>query len=124
MLENYITTQTEKGNISISEDVLNVIITSTVTEVNGVAGMANTSGSDITEFLGLKSTSRGIKITEEDGKTVVNVLIMVRYGSSVTVVAKKAQEAVCSAIETMTGMKPVVNVHVSGIAFDRTDMKG
>ena len=45
---------------------------------------------------------------------------MVRYGSNVVSVAKQVQDAVTGAVESMTGMgAPVVNVHVSGVAFDK-----
>ena len=45
---------------------------------------------------------------------------MVRYGCNVVSVAKEVQDKVTSAVESMTGMgSPVVNVHVSGVAFDK-----
>ena len=45
---------------------------------------------------------------------------MVRYGSNVVGVAQQVQDAVTAAVESMTGMgTPVVNVHVSGVAFDK-----
>lgn len=125
MPENYVTTQTEKGNISISEDVLNVMVTTAIKEIEGVAGFSNVIGADITELLGIKNTiTKGIKFSSQDGKTVIDILIMVRYGYGVTVVAKKVQEAVCASVEDMTGMKPQVNVHVTGISFEKSDMKG
>ena len=39
MPENYITSQTEKGNISISQDVLEVVVNAAVSEVEGVSGL-------------------------------------------------------------------------------------
>ena len=39
MPENYITSQTEKGNISISEDVIHVMVNAAVSEIEGVAGL-------------------------------------------------------------------------------------
>ena len=50
----------------------------------------------------------------------IDVIIMVRYGSNVVSVAKQVQDTVTGAVESMTGMgAPVVNVHVSGVAFDK-----
>ena len=49
---------------------------------------------------------------------------MVRYGYAVTVVAKKVQEQVAASVESMTGLNVKVNVHVTGIAFEKNDMKG
>jgi len=125
MPENYVTNQTEKGSISVSEDVICVMVTAAISEIEGVAGLSNVTSNDIAEFLGLKNTpNRGIKVSSEDGLAVIDVLIMVRYGFAVTVVAKKVQERVAAAVEDMGGLKTRVNVHVTGIAFDKTDMKG
>ena len=124
MPENYITSQTEKGNISISEDVIQVMVNAAVSEIEGVAGLSSVPGADIAEFLGIKSatTPPSVKIAAENGQAVIDILIMVRYG--VTVVAKKVQDQVAASVEDMTGLKTVVNVHITGIAFDKTDMKG
>ncbi len=125
MPENYVTSQTEKGNISVSEDVINVMVSAAVSEIEGVAGLTTPANNDIAEFLGIKNpASRGIKISSENGEAVIDIVIMVRYGYGVTVVGKKVQEQVASSVEAMTGLKTRVNVHVTGIAFDKTDMKG
>ncbi len=124
MPDNYVTNQTEKGNISISEDVVTVMVTAAASEIEGVAGLTNPTSTDIAEFFGLKNASRGIRISSENGVLTVDIVIMVKYGYGVTVVAKKVQEQAASSVESMTGMKTVVNVHVAGIAFDKTDIKG
>lgn len=124
MPESYVTNQTEKGNISISEDVVTVMVTAAIAEIEGVAGLANPTSTDIAEFFGIKNAAKGVKIAADDGTLTVDVVIMVRYGYGVTVVAKKVQEQVAASVESMTGFKVRVNVHVTGIAFDKTDMKG
>ena len=124
MPESYVTNQTEKGNISISEDVVTVMVTAAIAEIEGVAGLANPTSTDIAEFFGIKNAAKGVKIAAEDGTLTVDVVIMVRYGYGVTVVAKKVQEQVAASVESMTGFKVRVNVHVTGIAFEKTDMKG
>ena len=125
MADTYITNHTELGDVSISEDVLISIVTAAVAEIKGVSGFSGALGTDISELLGKgKNSLRGVKITSENGTVFVNLLIMVRYGCGVTVVAKKVQEAVCESVEGMTGLNTKVNVHVTGIAFDKTDLKG
>ena len=124
MPESYVTNQTEKGNISISEDVVTVMVTAAIAEIEGVAGLANPTSTDIAEFFGIKNAAKGVKISSEEDQLTVDVVIMVRYGYGVTVVAKKVQEQVAASVESMTGFKVRVNVHVTGIAFDKTDMKG
>ena len=125
MPDNYLTSQTEKGNICVSEDVITVMVTTAVSEIEGVASLSSATSNDIAEFLGLKnSTTKGVKIAADNNEAVIDVLIMVRYGFGVTVVAKKVQEKVAASVEAMTGLKTRVNVHVTGISFDKTDMKG
>ena len=124
MPESYVTNHTEKGNISISEDVVTVMVTAAIAEIEGVAGLANPTSTDIAEFFGIKNAAKGVKISSEEDQLTVDVVIMVRYGYGVTVVAKKVQEQVAASVESMTGFKVRVNVHVTGIAFDKTDMKG
>ena len=124
MPESYVTNQTEKGNISISEDVITVMVNAAVSEIEGVAGLTNPTSSDIAELLGIKNASKGIRISSEDGQIIVDLVILVRYGYGVTVTAKKVQEQVAASVESMTGLKVKVNVHVTGIYFDKTDMKG
>ena len=124
MPESYVTNHTEKGNISISEDVVTVMVTAAIAEIEGVAGLANPTSTDIAEFFGIKNAAKGVKLSAEDGVLTVDVVIMVRYGYGVTVVAKKVQEQVAASVESMTGFKVRVNVHVTGIAFEKTDMKG
>ena len=124
MPESYVTNQTEKGNISISEDVITVMVNAAVSEIEGVAGLTNPTSTDIAEFLGIKNAPKGIRITAENGEVTVDLVILVKYRYGVTVVAKKVQEQVAAQVESMTGLKVKVNVHVTGISFDKTDMKG
>ncbi|NCC68301.1 MAG: Asp23/Gls24 family envelope stress response protein [Clostridia bacterium] len=117
MADNYITTVTEKGDISISEDVIAGLVGAALTEVDGVAGVANTVGSDILDLIGKRTLARGVKVSKTDDVVTVDVLIMVNFGCVVTEVAKNVQTAVSNALEAMSGISPVVNVHVSGVSF-------
>lgn len=119
MADNYITTENEKGKINISEDVIAVMVSAAITEVEGVDGLSNTVGNDILDIIGKKSLAKGVKITLTDDQMVVDVLIMVVFGCVITDVATKVQAAVANAIEAMTGVSPVVNVHVSGVSFPK-----
>jgi uncharacterized alkaline shock family protein YloU len=117
MADNYMTTRTESGSISISEDVIASIVSSAVEEVDGVSGLANTVGNDIFELIGKRTLTKGVKVSTQDGVTTVDVLIIVTFGSVVTQVSKLVQSSVATALESMAGLSPVVNVHVSGVSF-------
>lgn len=119
MPETYITIPDEKGSINISEDVIAVIAANAVTEVDGIAAFSNISGADLGELIGKRAATKGVRVNFEDGKTLIDITAMVRYGSNITAVGEKVQKAVANSVESMTGLKPAVNVHISGIAFEK-----
>ena len=119
MPENYIMSENENGSCCISEEVISVMVSASIAEVDGVAGLSNNVGADLAELLGKKSIAKGIKITFEDKTVVIDTLLLVRYGYGVTDVARKVQTEIASAVESMSGLKARVNVHVVGIAFDK-----
>ena len=119
MPENYITISGEKGNINISEDVISLITAAAIAETEGVAGLSNNVGAELSDFLGKKTISKGIKVSFEEGSVKIDALIMVRMGYGVAAVANKVQEAVTNAVESVCGLTPAVNVHITGVAFEK-----
>jgi len=120
MGENYITCNGELGNINISEDVISSIVRSAIAEIDGVAGLSNTAGAELAEFIGLKTISKGVKVQFADDKIIIDVIINVIYGCNIVNTAKNVQEKLLSSIQASTGIeKAEINVHVSGIALDK-----
>lgn len=107
----------QNGVLHISEDVVASIVSLAVAEVDGVA-LAGSAG--VPDMLGKKSHTKGVRLTL-DGQTVsVDIAVLVRYGNPIVAMCSKVQERVYTAIETMTGLTAgSVNVHVSGISFDK-----
>ena len=120
MAENkqYVTQAQENGSVLISEDVLITIVTHAIEEVEGVVGLNAKPGADIVELIGKKQWGKGLKIViNQDDTLNIDCNISVRYGQSVVNVAKAVQDAVISAVESMTGSKVAcINVNVCGIA--------
>ena len=108
MAENkqYITQIQEGGNVMISEDVIATIVEHALTEVEGVVkGGA--------EVVGKKSWGKGLRIAiAEDNSVSIGCNVIVSYGESVVDVAKSIQEAVTTAVESVTGVS-VTDVHVN-----------
>ncbi len=119
MPDTYISIPCEKGSVNISEDVVAVIAGTAISETEGVAGLSNTVGSEIYDFIGRRNVTKGIAVSFEGGKIVVDATIMVHFGVSIASIGEKVQCAVSSAVESMTGMSPVVNIRVAGISFDK-----
>ena len=119
MAENYITKQEDKGTVNISEDVIAVMVAAAVTGVEGVAGMGSPTTPELQELFGRKNPVKGLKIRFIDEKITIDILINVRAAGSITDIAVRVQDAVCTEVESITGMSAVVNVHVTGISFDK-----
>ena len=115
--KQYITQEQENGAVMISEDVICTIISHAVTEVEGVEGLASKPGLDIAELLGKKNAAKGMKVViGENDALYIDCNITIYYGHSVVTVAKAVQDSVCTALESMTGVKvEAVNVNICGI---------
>lgn len=120
MGENYISCRQDQGSINISEDVICSIVRAAATEVEGVSGLNTTAGTELAEMIGIKTLPKGVKVRFEENKIIADVIITVSYGNNVVSVAKAVQEAARNAIIATTGFESAeVNVHVSGISFDK-----
>ena len=120
MAENYITCEMERGSINISEDVVSTVVAAAISEVDGVGGLSNNVSTESSNFLEKKNISKGIKVHFTDDSIAIDATIMIRFGFAITSVAESVQTAVSSAVEAVTGMgTPIVNVHVSGVVFDK-----
>ncbi len=120
MGENYITCREANGSINISEDVIASMVRNAILEVEGVSGLANTAGAEISELLGIRTLTKGVKVQFVDGKIIVDTIITIAYGSNVVKVARSVQEKVLTAVQMATGLEQVeVNVHVTGISFEK-----
>ena len=116
--KQYILQIQENGSVMISEDVIATIVTHAVGEVEGVDSLITKPGADIADLIGKKQWGKGLKIViDQDDNLHIDCNVVIQYGQSVVNVAKAVQEAVTSAVESMTGTKVTcVNVNVCGIA--------
>ena len=120
MGDNYISCKAENGSINISEDVISTMVRTAITEIDGVAGISNTAGAELAELIGIKTVSKGIKVQIVDDTIKVDAVILVRYGCNIDNVTKEVQNSVTEAVQAITGIdKAEVNVHVSGVAFEK-----
>jgi uncharacterized alkaline shock family protein YloU len=110
-------------NLNISEDVIGIIAGLAASEVEGIAGMTLGFVDGINQFLGgNKKYSKGVKIDLEGKKVTIDLYVNVKYGVRIPDIAWAAQNAVKSAVETMTGLEVLaVNINVQGITFDKKE---
>ena len=127
MAENkeYFTQEMENGSIQISEDVVASVTGMAVLEVEGVCGLSISIGTDIAEMLGMKTLSKGVRLsTTETGALRVDCDVVSKFGQNIFELAKNVKENVKSSVESVTGLRVAeVNVTVCGIALPKDSKK-
>ena len=114
--KQYITQVLENGNVMISEDVIATIIEESITEIEGMEGLAVKAVSEFADRIGM-NWGKGMKIAlNENGTVGIDCNVLIKFGYSVIDVAKNAQQAITSAVEGACNVKVAnVNVNVCGI---------
>jgi len=113
-------TQAGSGKVVFAEDVIATIAYLAANEVEGIEGMSGTAIEGLTEKLGRKSYTKGIKIEVGTEECAVDLTVIVKYGYRIQDVCKKVQEAIKTAIETMTGLRVVeVNIMVQSVVLEK-----
>lgn len=114
----------DEGTVKISTDVIASIAGVAATEVEGVVGMSG-GVKGLSDILGLKNISKGIKVEVGEKDTSIDLFIIVEYGINISDIAKKVQQNVKSSIENMAGLNVIeVNVHVQGISMPKEEPTG
>lgn len=112
----------EHGTVKISNDVVAIIAGVAATEVEGVAGMSGGITGGITEMLGMKNLSKGVKVEVGDKEAAIDIYIVVEYGSKIGELGHKVQKNVKDTVETMTGLNVIeINVNIQGVNLVREE---
>ena len=113
---------TNNGPVTYANDVIATIAGVAANEVSGVAGMSGGISSGITEMLGKKNLTKGVKVEVGTQEAAIDLNIVVEYGSELHKVAEAVQENLKKAVETMTGLQVVeVNVNILGVNVKSED---
>lgn len=114
--------QGELGEVRIANDVVSTIAGLAAVEVEGVAGMAGGIAGGISEILGRRNLSRGVRVEVGEHQAAIDLFIIVHYGVRIPEVAWRVQENVKRQIETMTGLEVTeVNVHIQGVQLPQAE---
>ncbi|MCR4720791.1 MAG: Asp23/Gls24 family envelope stress response protein [Lachnospiraceae bacterium] len=102
-----------ESQIKISDDVVATIGGLAASEVDGVDSMAGNITNEIVGKLGIKNSSKGVRIAIDEDRVTADLFINIKYGFRIPDVTAQIQEKVKNAIENMTGLNVVaVNIHV------------
>ena len=105
--------ETSIGTVKIASDVVATIAGLATAEVAGVAGLNGGVAGGLSQMLGRKNMTKGVKVDIEESNATLDIFIMVDYGAMIADVAKEVQLKVKAAVETMTGLTcAAVNIHV------------
>ncbi|MFN2364718.1 MAG: Asp23/Gls24 family envelope stress response protein [Halarsenatibacteraceae bacterium] len=112
------------GEISISDNVIGIIASLTVTEIEGVYSMSGGFARGLANVLGNNDLSKGVKIDKNNKNVKVELYLILEYEYSIPDLAWKIQDKVKRTIEAMTGLHVIeVNIHVQGVNFSKNDVE-
>ena len=110
----------DNGKIIFADDVIATIAALAAADVQGVASMSGGVVEGLTEMLGKKNLTKGVKVEVGTEEAAVDISVNVRYGFAIQEVCQNLQNAIKNAIETMTGLRVVeVNVYVQSVVFEK-----
>jgi len=105
------------GEVNIVPEVIATIISRTVINIPGVAGLATHAKGGIGTLLGTKELEKGIKVDLKENKEVsTTISVILEYGSIIIQVAREIQKKVKEELENKTGLKVTgVDVNIQGV---------
>ena len=111
------------GKIEVSPKAIATIAANGVLRCYGIVGMAPANlGDGIAEILQVDNLHRGVKVQVVDGRIVIDLFVVIQYGTRISEVAQNVMETVKFGVERSLGM-PVaeVNIHVQGLRMNNED---
>ncbi|NLB22073.1 MAG: Asp23/Gls24 family envelope stress response protein [Clostridium sp.] len=114
------------GTVKISEEVVGVIAGIAATEIDGVSGLNPTTTRGITQvFTGKRNVTKGVKVTIDEKKSTIDIVMSVEYGYNIPEVVQAVQENVMTTVENITGLKvSEVNIMVNNISVKKQEVAG
>jgi uncharacterized alkaline shock family protein YloU len=117
------TEERRTGRIEISPQAIATLAGEAVLRCYGVVGMANKNLIDgIADLLQPDRWVRGVDVRVRDGAVVVDLYVIIQYGTRISEVAHGVMHGVQYSLEQVLGV-PIaeVNVHVQGLRMPNGD---
>jgi len=112
------------GKIQVSPKAIASIVNDAIRQCYGVVGMASpTLRNGLSEVLQTGHHHRGVKVDVVDNQVVIDVYVVIEYGTRISEVAQNIMSAVKFRVEQALSM-PVsaVNVYVQGVRISDRDV--
>ena len=121
------TVKTDLGEINITKETIENMVSLNLADVKGVVGSRKTIIREITDMLRrdtdgneLDTSSRTIKVEIKDNKPLINLYIIIKYGVRIPDIAWDIQSRVKENIMKKLGINiNDIDIHVQGIQFPK-----
>jgi uncharacterized alkaline shock family protein YloU len=109
------------GAIIISDQVIATLAGIAATECYGLVGMASKGGTDgIVELLKREHLSKGVKVTTDTTGIIIDLYIVVEFGTRISAVANNIISKVKYTVESITGLNVnKVNINVQSVRVEK-----
>ncbi len=109
--------ETRLGKVEVSPTAIASLASQVVLECYGVVGMATKDlASGIVEILQPASHRRGVNVGIDGDQVVVDLYVVIEYGTRIATVARNIQSVVKYTLEKALGVPVIaVNVHVEDL---------
>ena len=108
---------THMGSITIDKEVISQYAGSVALECFGIVGMAGVNVNDgLVKLLKMDSMTRGIVVSMENNKLILDFHVIVAYGVSILAVSENLISNVKYKVEEFTGIEiGKINIFVEGV---------
>ena len=118
---------TDLGEINITKETIENIVSLNLADVKGVVGSRKTIMKEITDMLKgdtseneIEEASRNIKVEIKDNKPLINLYIIIKYGVRIPDIAWDIQSRVKEGLMKKLGTDiNEIDIHVQGIQFPK-----
>ncbi|RJT74882.1 Asp23/Gls24 family envelope stress response protein [Arthrobacter cheniae] len=121
--------QTEQGNTTIAETVVQKIAGIATREVPGVYAMGSAGHRAFSSLSGRipgsqTNVSGGVSVEKGERQTAVDLTIVVEYGASIVDISKMIRRNVIESVQEATGLEVIeVNINVTDVHLPEDDQK-
>jgi len=112
----------DNGKVSLSDEVIATLAGSAASDCYGLVGMASRKQlkDGIADLLGKENLSRGVEVKQENGHTIIDLYIIVSYGTKISEVAHNIQSKVRYVLNDVLGLQVErINIIVQGVRVGR-----
>lgn len=107
----------EHGNVIYADEVISKIVGLATMECYGVVGMVSKSATEgLWELMRIENLAKGVRIEHKDEKLIIELFVMVEYGTKISVISNNIIQKVKYNVENYTGLKvAAITVNVQAV---------